>query len=64
MAYFMHADLFLDIFSTLFSLRRIDHLHSNRLFCLPVHQQPHSATTKTQMKDALQNYRRKQTRGF
>lgn len=40
----MHADLFLDIFSTVFSLRGIDHFHCYRLLRLPVHQQPHSAT--------------------
>lgn len=43
----MDADLLLDIFSTLFSLRGIDHLHRNCLFCLSVHQQPHSETKDT-----------------
>lgn len=51
LTYLMHADLFLDIFSTVFSLRGIDHFHCYRFLRLSVHQQSHSATMNTKRKD-------------
>ncbi len=57
----MDADLLLDIFSTLFSLRGIDHLHCYRLLRLSVHQQPHSAAVETKRGDGLEHYSTKVT---
>lgn len=47
----MDTDFLLDIFGTFFGLRGIDHFHCDRLFCLSVHQQPHSDITSKEKTD-------------